>query len=111
MTARWLSVVLAIGALACEAADPGPGGGDCPCPDGSFCDLATRTCVAGCALDEECPAGQACGADHACHQGCRGDDECGAGQRCRDRVCVDACAGVVCEDDGVACTTTSCRDG
>jgi hypothetical protein len=42
----------------------GNGGGPlpahCPCPLGSYCDLATQTCKRGCLGNDQCPADQRC---------------------------------------------------
>ncbi len=43
----------------------GPGLGDCPCAAGSYCDLATQKCKAGCLDDAGCAAGQRC--DRSAH--------------------------------------------
>lgn len=83
----------------------------CPCPKGSYCDLATNACVVGCIAEGECPAGQFCDVDarkceagcatdlhcpagnycdvptKTCRKGCRANDECPSGEACVDHAC------------------------
>ncbi len=63
----------------------------CPCPMGSYCDLATNRCVAGCGLDDDCEPGLVC-EDRACRDGCRSDADCG-GDVCdpASRTCRRGC--------------------
>ena len=58
----------------------------CPCPIGSYCDLAINHCVIGCTLNDHCPLAEVC----------------------EDRHCVDHCPAC---DDGDACTTDACQRG
>jgi hypothetical protein len=69
----------------------------CPCPAGSFCDLATNSCRLGCLGDPDCKMGQYCDVTaRACVAGCREDVECGAGSTCEDHQCVDTCSMIAC---------------
>lgn len=95
--------VCAAGANACVSApDAGPPGGcgagcpagqacvsgacttlpsSCPCPTGSYCDLATDRCLPGCRSDDHCAAGSICDGTE-CRGGCRDDAQCPTGQIC-----------------------------
>lgn len=109
----------------------------CPCPEESYCDLASNRCVAGCAADEHCSRGRYCDTGaRTCRDGCRGDAECPADQACLGHACTgcssscndgdpctsDVCVraqctnppgndGASCRDDGNPCTGDVCRAG
>jgi hypothetical protein len=81
----------------------------CPCPPGSYCDLASNACKPGCIADDQCGAGQYCDpAKRACQPGCRADTDCKLAEQCQQHICVDNCP--VC-DDGNPCTDKSCERG
>jgi hypothetical protein len=57
-------------------------GGACPCVKGNYCDPATNTCQAGCALNTDCNAGQSCDTPtHKCYTPC-GGQMCQASEIC-----------------------------
>lgn len=68
------------------------------CPDGHYCDVASRTCVAGCAFDDDCPqpgfcdlASNTCSCDpgsNACGGACVPESAAVCGPKCTE--CTDA---------------------
>ncbi|HVI01703.1 MAG TPA: hypothetical protein VM869_23465 [Enhygromyxa sp.] len=86
--------------------------GTCPCPEGSYCNLMTNTCIEGCLTGADCDDDYYCDViNKQCEPGCGGDEDCPEGQYCDLSVheCTDPCAG--CEDDGNPCTYESCTFG
>jgi hypothetical protein len=95
---------------------------EAPCPGLAFCDLATGTCLPGCAFDEQCGPNEACQLDrHEC--GCApGFHRCGGacvsdqapatcGGRCEpcpgdangDAVCTAGTCGLACDSGTLLC--------
>lgn len=61
----------------------------CPCPTGSYCDLAINRCLAGCAADQNCDIAYYCDTGkRTCRLGCR-TNGCGSNEHCDmgSRVC------------------------
>lgn len=75
-----------------------PSGG---CPHGSYCDLNSNRCVAGCLSDDDCPGDEVC-RDRSCVTGCR--EDCSGGRVCVGSQC--QCPQGTTECGGV-CTDTS----
>ena len=86
------------------------GTASCPCPAGSYCDLATNRCVAGCATTMNCAAGEYCDAAvRMCQSGCDADAQCGPRRICDQHACVVGCRS--CPSDDNVCTDDVCVDG
>src|SRR4051794_31492884 len=50
----------------------------CPCPLGSYCNLATDSCIAGCTDTTQCETPQICNTvTRQCLSGCTSDTDCG----------------------------------
>ncbi len=89
----------------------------CPCPSGAYCNLATNTCNAGCAVNDDCSANQFCNAQHQCSEGCRDDSGCAA-RECATATCnAGTCQyenmanGTACSTDSNPCTSDVCSAG
>jgi hypothetical protein len=83
--------------------------GACPCPGGSYCDLATNHCKAGCLGDVDCPATAYCDTTaRQCAPGCRSDNDCAMTDQCLGHACINNCGSC---DDGDPCTVDSCQRG
>jgi hypothetical protein len=101
------------------------------CPDGAFCDTATRLCLPGCEDDAACPQGQTCvsyeeeGAPaRACVLTCEDDAICDVTEFCGPdpvfgadvcqtgcRLAPDACPqGLVCNPDTRQCLGATCQN-
>jgi hypothetical protein len=79
----------------------------CPCPRGSYCDLATSSCKVGCLADDDCAAGTYCDTvARTCKTGCRTADECGPADVCEAHACTNHCGSC---DDQDPCTVDSCQ--
>ncbi len=85
----------------------------CPCPKGSYCDLAASTCKVGCLDDMQCNGGQFCDtAARTCQSGCNKDSMCSGGDICVDRACRagcrkdSACPGSACNPATFTCSCT-----
>lgn len=70
------------------------------CTLGQYCDLETYTCQAGCGTDQDCWAGQTCGAEGECVV-----PECTDSQR--DCAVGEICTNGACLDDGGSCDSCS----
>lgn len=77
-----------------------PGG----CPRGSYCDLGSNRCVAGCLSDAGCSAGQIC-TNRSCVAGCRKDGDCAGNHACVANQC--QCTNGTTECSGVCVDTSS----
>jgi hypothetical protein len=89
----------------------------CPCPSGSYCNLANNSCVVGCGVDDDCGAAQFCNASHECRDGCRSaagcaPHDCGT-VACTAGTCVytNMANGTSCATDSNPCTTDTCMAG
>jgi hypothetical protein len=95
--------------MICSAGACVPLPAQCPCPRGSYCDLAANHCRVGCLSDGDCQRGTYCDtAQRSCAPGCRVDDDCPTAQSCQAHACVDLCPSC---DDGDPCTVDSCAHG
>ncbi len=66
----------------------------CPCPLGSYCDLATNSCKRGCLGDDHCPMGQICDTSvYACALVCKTDMDCPLHLACDDSHWPPICRG------------------
>jgi len=92
------------------------------CDDGQECTDDSCAEPDGCIytpFDSRCPVGQVCVPHEGCMPPppCRDDTECDDGDACNGVETCDVSTGcragtpLECEDDGVACTAESCRDG
>ena len=85
---------------------------ECPCPMGSYCDLATNRCSIGCVADEHCDVGQICDtAARMCRAGCRDDASCGPGFICENLTCRAGCRVDMDCSAGQACVGNACAAG
>jgi hypothetical protein len=80
----------------------------CPCPVGSYCDLSSNSCKAGCLGDTDCGSGTYCNTPtRMCVAGCRVDTDCASmADVCQAHVCANQCGSC---DDGNPCTLDSCN--
>jgi len=89
----------------------------CPCPSGSYCNLANNSCVAGCGVDDDCSAAQFCNPSHQCRDGCRSAAGCTnhdcATVPCNAGTCqyANMANGTACTTDSNPCTTDACMAG
>jgi hypothetical protein len=59
----------------------------CPCPLGSYCDLATSSCVKGCLGNDHCPSTERCDTSvFQCALACKEGDECPGHLVCNKRL-------------------------
>jgi hypothetical protein len=110
------------GAMIPDGADLGQGAdlnlpAHCPCPSGSYCDLAANACKPGCATDPDCPMIDICTADHKCVPGCRKDGDCPS-TACAKGICDHGTCGsspvadgTACPGSGAPCTSAKCAAG
>lgn len=60
------------------------------CSPGSYCELSSGSCRAGCLQDSACPSGQIC-ENRSCRVGCRSDSTCATAQICENLGCRAGC--------------------